>query len=244
MVAPDLSSLVRQYGWVDESSLRRLAAAAARDEVSLIQLLRDEGVAEDALADAVSRAFGTIVVDVDLGTLDSEAVRSLPESIARRFLLVPVARGERHLRVAFANPLDSAAFEVIRTFTSLEIEPLVGTVSGILAVLDREWRPNTEMLPIPGRSDLPAERTRPTEDGRRRRPTRDAWEEDWPSEASSEEVTQIGHASPHRLEREATPEQRHEALLLTLIEAGLLTRADYAAVLKRLLGASDEPQGR
>jgi hypothetical protein len=31
-------------------------------------------------------------------------------------------------------------------------------------------------------------------------------------------------------------EQRHEELLLTLIEAGVLTRSDYVAALRRLKG--------
>jgi hypothetical protein len=40
----------------------------------------------------------------------------------------------------------------------------------------------------------------------------------------------------HRLEHEAPMEQRHEALLLTLIDAGVLTRSDYIAALRRLKG--------
>ena len=39
-----------------------------------------------------------------------------------------------------------------------------------------------------------------------------------------------------RVEDEATPEQRHEALLLALVSAGVLSRSDYQDTLKRLLG--------
>jgi hypothetical protein len=46
----------------------------------------------------------------------------------------------------------------------------------------------------------------------------------------------MGTAPMHRLEHEAPMEQRHEALLLTLIDAGVLTRSDYIAALRRLKG--------
>ena len=39
----------------------------------------------------------------------------------------------------------------------------------------------------------------------------------------------------HRLEAEATIEQRHEALLLALVEKGLITHAEYSESLRRLL---------
>lgn len=42
----------------------------------------------------------------------------------------------------------------------------------------------------------------------------------------------------HHLEGEATMAQRHEALLLALVERGLITHADYAASLKRLLSGA------
>jgi hypothetical protein len=42
-----------------------------------------------------------------------------------------------------------------------------------------------------------------------------------------------------RLEEEATAEQLIEALVLTLIEAGVITRADYIRALARLLGRRD-----
>ena len=66
--------------------------------------------------------------------------------------------------------------------------------------------------------------------------------EQLPIEALAPEHTQRLRAStqPHlRLESEATPEQRHEALLLALIDRGAITRADYVAALQRLLGRTD-----
>ncbi|MFW5920824.1 MAG: hypothetical protein ACOCUS_03200, partial [Polyangiales bacterium] len=43
----------------------------------------------------------------------------------------------------------------------------------------------------------------------------------------------------HRIEHEATMEQRFEALVLALIDAGVITRADYVEALRRLMGRRD-----
>ncbi len=47
-----------------------------------------------------------------------------------------------------------------------------------------------------------------------------------------------GTSPVHRIELEATIEQRHEALVLALVEAGVITRSDYTSVLRRLLRRS------
>ena len=72
-------------------------------------------------------------------------------------------------------------------------------------------------------SSSPHQSTRRVATGGRRR-----------TEPPSEEIPRT--MPVHRLEQEATIEQRHEALLLTLIEKGVITRAEYGDALKRLLG--------
>jgi hypothetical protein len=218
-----LEDLLRGAGLVSDDVLARARLAAEERGGSVAQVLvEDHDVPADTLAELVAREMGSIVVDVDLGAFDREAVRSVPEEAARRFLMVPIARGpaEQVIRVAFANPLDAEALRHAAEATGLEIDPLVATVHGILAVLDREYAArNTEIIRAPRgpRSDIPAEVTRRI--------------------ASNEGPAAGPGTSPlHRLETDATSEQRHEALLLTLIEAGVVTRAEYVTALKRLLG--------
>ncbi len=110
------------------------------------------------------------------------------------------------------------------------LQPLVATVSGVRDAIARIYgdepdRPDTRVI---SRRELAREGGSPE------------------SEEMGAEVTRRveGTLRPdgpstlpmHRLEDEASLEQRHQALLLALVETGALTHADYLAAVRRLLG--------
>ncbi len=228
----DLVDLLESEGLAERLALSRARAKAERTRAPLVAVLVDaQAVAEDGLADALARAVGSVVIDVDHGELDEESVGLVPEAIARRHLLVAVALDPdgQSLRVAFANPLDQAAVDAVRDVTGLELQPLVATVSAVRAAIERAYH-TTRSIEAPGHrgaddADMVPEITRRVEV-----PPGDATIRPRPPEPS------IGTAPLYRMEHEATIEQRHEALLLALVEAGVITRADYLAALQRLLG--------
>jgi type IV pilus assembly protein PilB len=225
----NLGELLVDEGVLGAGALAEVQAEALRQDRALVGLIVEQRlVAEDVIADVVARAVGTVVIDVDLGALDKEAVQLVPEGVARRYLLIPLSKdgdGAR-VRVALANPLDEGAVAAVREATHLEVEPMVATVSGLRAAIDREYRTgNTAVIRAPSeRSELPREDTRQMDAGDRSAPR------------TSPGTNPMGTAPMHRLEHEAPMEQRHEALLLTLIDAGVLTRSDYIAALRRLKG--------
>lgn len=235
MAREELLDLIAANDLAPAATVRAARTAADREDRSFVEVLVEQGVAEETLADVVARAIGSVVVDVEGGTLDGDAVLLLPERIARRYLVIVVAPdpASDSLRVAFADPLDDDAVRVVREHTGLGVTQLVATVSGVRAAIDREYRPpNTRVSPRAPRSDLASESTRrvevrvpaPHETSPGARP--DTLLPDEPA----------GGTSPvHRIEQEATIEQRHEALVLALVEAGVITRSDYTSVLRRML---------
>jgi hypothetical protein len=174
-----------------------------------------------------------VVIDVEKGTLDAEAVHLVGEATARRYLAVVVSTDSsgESVRVAFANPLDEDAVRAVRDQTGRNVQPLVATVSGVRAAIEREYsRRTTQVVRAPmarSGSEIAPEITRRVEGSQRRTPS---------SRAPADDGVPEGTSPLHRLEPEATPEQRHEALVLALIETGVITRADYVQALKRLLG--------
>jgi hypothetical protein len=222
----NLGDLLVEEGLIEASDLDAARSDAIRQDRALVALIVErELTAEDTVADAVARAVGTVVIDVELGALDKEAVHLVPEGVARRYLLIAVARdadGAR-IRAALANPLDEAAVAAVQEATGLEVEPMVATVSGLAAAIDREYTSqNTAVTSASPTGDLAREDTRKMREGDRR-----------PSKTSPG-TNPLGTAPMHRLERDAGIEQRHEALLLALVDAGVLTRSDYIAALRRL----------
>jgi hypothetical protein len=193
---------------------------------------------EEPLADLLAREAGSVVIDLDRGTVEREAIWLVPESLARAHLAVPVAvDANRTLSIAFADPLDRAGASAIAEATGRAVRALVGTLSSVRRALDREYgKPGdvsstpTQVLGTRRRSEPPR-----TEEIEMERPSTDVL----PIAPENTQQLRTGTQPAHRLEQEASAAQRHEALLLALIDRGVLTRSDYVAALKRLLGQGE-----
>jgi hypothetical protein len=215
----DVLDLLAREGLLAAGSIEELRRQAG----PAIGAAADSGlVTDEAIADLVAREANTVVIDLDRGTLESEAVHLLPRELARQLLAVVVAVEPtgRAVRVAFANPLDRSAIDKVARATQRSVRALVATVSAIRRVLDREYGDGSSDLD--GDPDMPRESTRKVPPGA-----------SMPSEIPPEDAPRT--LPVHRPEHEATIEQRHEALLLALIEKGVLTRAEYGDALQRLL---------
>jgi hypothetical protein len=185
-------------------------------------------VGDDVLADLIARELGTVVIDLDEGMLDAGAIELVPEAVARKAHAVAVLAepSRSSIQVAFANPLDPRWIAQIAEATGLRVQPLVAPLSAVRRALDREYGGapiSEEVLARRQREQLRAEPTQRLGSGSRRLGEK------------SEEIKAPVTAPLIRMEAQATAEQRVEALLLALIERGVLTRADYLDALKRLL---------
>lgn len=214
----ELEDLLVQEGVAaSPAQIRRVLALAEADGRHPVAALVEEGViGEDVLADLLARASGSVVVDLEQGTIDSEAPHVVSGTLARELLLLPVASNGGKVRCAFVNPLDADAVRAVANASGLPVQPLVGTLTGLREAIERVYAGRTTRVVREQLSEMPPEITRKVDALSGRDLARDT-------------------ATTHRLESEATIEQRHEALLLALIERGVLTRSDYNDALKRLL---------
>jgi hypothetical protein len=218
----DLEELLVHEGVAaPREQIRAVLELAEGDGRHPVAALVEEGiVGEDVLADLLARAAGTVVVDLDRGTLDAHAPQIVSGTVARELLMLPVAFAGGKLRVAFVNPLDSNARRAVESAAEMPIQPLVGTLSGIRDAIEKAYAGRTTRV-VRAASEMPPEITRKVASPQGTEPGKDT-------------------APLHRLEQEATIEQRHEALVLALIERGILTRAEYVDALRRLLARPRE----
>jgi hypothetical protein len=167
----DVLDLLAREGMVAKSEV----PALRKRRGPLIAAPFDAGlIADDVLADFVAREASTVVIDLDQGTLEHDAVRLLGEEDARRLLAVVVAvePGGRSVRAAFANPLDDAAIAAVAAATGRSVRAMVGTVSGIRGVIDREYgEASTRVIEAPDKPsiEMPPESTRRVASARERR---------------------------------------------------------------------------
>ena len=71
---------------------------------------------------------------------EPEALRLIPETLARKYLAVPVALEGNLLRVAMANPSDILALEALASWSQMRIEPEAASQEEVLEAIDFNYK--------------------------------------------------------------------------------------------------------
>ncbi len=76
----------------------------------------------------------------ELGALDLDVVKLIPEEVARQHRVIAAERNGRRLIVATADPLNVVAIDDLRRATGLEIDFCIGPGAAIQEAIDRTYR--------------------------------------------------------------------------------------------------------
>lgn len=210
-----LRQIVAAERLLGEARLQALAREAEAAGEPLVARLVDEGVAEEALAAALARHLRLPLVELDdPGELDAEALRLVAHDSAMARRMVPIGletprTGPRILRVAMADPSDAEAVADLEAQSGCRVALSVARLSAVDAALRAAYR--GQVTAVMGSAP-------------RRVPF------------GGELAPRTVQTQPFRqLEDEAPFEMRHRALLELLVEKGVITWDEYAAVLRRRL---------
>jgi type IV pilus assembly protein PilB len=102
-------------------------------------LLRLKFVPEMDLVDIASRVYNVKAVDLATYPIDVEAARLISAEVARRHLVLPVARNGRRITVAMATPNNVLAMQDITFVTGLEVDPVLSPESVLREVIERVY---------------------------------------------------------------------------------------------------------
>jgi hypothetical protein len=100
-------------------------------------LVEKDMVDEKDLAAVLADQYGVPAADVENMAVPVEALMRLPEKMARRHMVLPLAIGESAIEVAMLNPSDIDAIKHIEFATSLRVRPLIVTESALESAIDR-----------------------------------------------------------------------------------------------------------
>ena len=133
-----LADIVQAAGLVDRHMMERAQAIHHTQGRWLGSVLVELGaVSPEDMAQAIARALNLRVADMARAVCQVDAVRLLPESMARRFGVVPLTYVEGQMAVAMVNPLDTLACDLIQARTGARVERLISTEREIRAAIDR-----------------------------------------------------------------------------------------------------------
>jgi type IV pilus assembly protein PilB len=136
-----LGALLVAGGLLSEEALERaLGARAERGHGLTRVLLEDDLVTESDLVATLASHLKLEYVDLSDYPIDAAAARLVSDSLARRYLALPIGWIEGRLIVAMADPSNVFAIDDIRTVTGADLRVAVATKQSLLEAISKHHR--------------------------------------------------------------------------------------------------------
>jgi type IV pilus assembly protein PilB len=140
-----LGQLLVQRGLLTEAALSLAMEEQARTGQTLGRLLIDAAlVKETDLVATLASQLGLSFVDLSDYPVDKAAVSLVSDSLARRYLALPIGWDGDRLIVAMADPSNVFAIDDIRHLTGHDVQAVVATRASIQSAIDKYHRLDTD----------------------------------------------------------------------------------------------------
>jgi len=140
-----LGKLLVDAGLLTEEDCHKALSVRTERGQDLARILIDDAlVSETDLVATLARHLKLEFVDLSEYPVDPAAARLIGDSMARRYLALPIGWYEGRLIVAMADPSNVFAVDDIRTVTGAEIRIAVATGGSVLAAIGRFHRVDSE----------------------------------------------------------------------------------------------------
>jgi type IV pilus assembly protein PilB len=107
-------------------------------------LIEDKLLTEEQFVGTLAEQLGLEFVDLAEYPVDPVAARMVTETLARRYLALPIGWWEGRLIVAMADPSNVFAIDDIRTLTGAEVRQVVATAEAVTAAINKYHRRDSE----------------------------------------------------------------------------------------------------
>lgn len=102
-------------------------------------LIEDNIVTEADIINILQVQLGLKRIKPDHVEIDPEAVRSISESLARKYVLMPISFHNDKIYVAMTDPLNIFALDDVRLFSGHEVVPLIATKDEIMRAIEKNY---------------------------------------------------------------------------------------------------------
>jgi type IV pilus assembly protein PilB len=113
---------------------------------ALGRILVDLGMVSEAqLVAALAAQIGLPFVDLNDYAVDGTAVAAFPDAVARRYTALGIGWEDGKILVAMADPANVIALDDIRSYTGVDVKPVVGTRADISSAINRFHRVEADL---------------------------------------------------------------------------------------------------
>jgi len=88
----------------------------------------------------LAEQWGVPFVDVGDVEIDASLTKLVPENVARKLKVLPIAKKNGKLTLAMKNPLDIFAIDEVRMMTGIDVEPAIASEEDIINAISRTYR--------------------------------------------------------------------------------------------------------
>lgn len=135
-----LGDLLVGSGKISKDQLEQVLKRQRTSGKRIGELLIEQNIiTEDDILDVLELQLGIRRVYIDALTVDMDAVKSIPESLASRYNLIPIAFDENSIKVVMSDPLNIFALDDVKIASGYEVDPLIATSDEIKRAIDRYY---------------------------------------------------------------------------------------------------------
>ena len=135
-----LGDILIEEGLLAQEQLSQALYEQRRTGKPLAVILIASGlVSEEDIVITLSEQLGIPHLRVESYDIPSEVLAEVPEGIARRYHLIPVAKTGNSLTIAMSDPLNIVAVDDVRMLTGYEIETVVSLDSEVKKAIERYY---------------------------------------------------------------------------------------------------------
>ena len=132
-MSSSLGTLLLHTGILDQQQLEEHIATARRRNMSLWSyIVEEKQVSEESLAEAFATWLKVPRVRLASTQVDVEAVKAIPEELARKHNCFPIKIEGKSLVVALANPVDYEALQDLQFASGMTVKTVVSSRTEIL----------------------------------------------------------------------------------------------------------------
>jgi len=142
----DLGQILLEAGLITEEQLQRAIELQQRTGDKFEQIiLQQRFITPQQLAFFTSLQLGIPFVNLRKEGIKAEAIKLVPESVARRYGVIPVDTTDGAVVIAMEDPKDIEAIEDLAAVTMKRIEPVISTSQDIQEMIDLNYRVGGEL---------------------------------------------------------------------------------------------------
>src|SRR3989338_3227673 len=132
IVTKQLGELLIERGIINESQLAKALKIQTEKGGLIGQILVMLGFAkEEEIAQALTVQYGFPYLPLECYEINAEAIKLVPENVAKQYNLIAIDKIGDLLTVAMSNPLNVQAVEDIELITKCKVQVFVSTMTDI-----------------------------------------------------------------------------------------------------------------